>query len=441
MKKTPTCERELQLAWKTLKRGASFKSLAGRQITVLTPGTWNFEEGPDFKNAKFSIDGAESSGDVEIHLRTSDWEHHGHASDPNYRNVRLHAVHENDWNQERLGTHGIEVILLDNMKRIGGSSGSEQRRFGGGACVKFFSRHDDATLHSFFRMAGVERLRTKSAGIAAEMINDGADTTILGKLFESAGYKKNKDNFIELFTRCREHGDIAETDLAEAVLWGESGLLPDPTVDAIAPEMKPFASKVWKLWWKNRIGRRRSIRWIKNGIRPLNSPERRIAGLCGIMRRLGTAPVKKMTDAAGRTDSPATFAGYLVSMSICSDDLWDGWTNFRDKRNVRASVVGEMRAVDIAANVFLPCLHARSGISKDQNMRMFYEDAFCSLPLPQGNIKIKTAVNKWFMPPSREKNIITDAAAAQGVLHILKNFCEKSLEDCVECRLAAAFHP
>ena len=69
------------------------RMLDGRKVTIVHPGRWNLLGGPDFKNVRLRFgDGAEVTGDVELHLHASDWTAHGHAKDPAYNNVVLHVV-------------------------------------------------------------------------------------------------------------------------------------------------------------------------------------------------------------------------------------------------------------------------------------------------------------------------------------------------------------
>lgn len=65
----------------------------GRRVTVLYVGKWNLMGGPDFKNARIRFDeGAEITGDIELHLHAADWSAHRHARDPAYDGVILHVV-------------------------------------------------------------------------------------------------------------------------------------------------------------------------------------------------------------------------------------------------------------------------------------------------------------------------------------------------------------
>jgi hypothetical protein len=428
MKKKHFIERKVQFAWKKLKRGSQFKSDTGQIVTVLSSGSWNPEEGPDFLNAKFAIDGVELVGDVEIHIAASDWEKHGHDKDSRYKNVKLHVVMENDSKKKSL----MPIIVMPDLPPSH-KNFSEQSKFGLGACAKVFSGVADDIFYDFLRDAGIERFKEKSTEAVPGIISSGFDNALMKKTFVALGYKKNKDNFADLFERVQQHEESGNPDSLEAIIWGESGLLPDPTTNNVAPEMKQYARKLWDKWWKKRLSNQMPIKWIKAGVRPLNSPERRIAGLCAILRSSGWNLSKKILSLMRSNPSPGKFSAALLALFETDNEIWKSWTNFRDKRNLNAALIGKMRALDIIINVVLPFLHAKFAISKDIASSLFCEETYCVLPRPQDNIKIKTSINKWFFPPSRAKMVIKDAPSAIGAMHIMKKFCDKCFGDCPEC--------
>jgi len=86
-------ERLLQRIWLRLDFDVTRAVTSdGRAVKILYPGTWNRLGGPDFFNAKIEIDGEPLQGDVELHLRASDWAAHGHPEDAKYARVILHVV-------------------------------------------------------------------------------------------------------------------------------------------------------------------------------------------------------------------------------------------------------------------------------------------------------------------------------------------------------------
>ena len=99
--------------------GCSFVTSDGL-IKVIRPGIRNDYSGPDFRQAvvKFS-DGKIRCGDVEIHIKNSDWEKHHHTNNPAYKNVILHVIGQGDpkpvWLNKNLC---IPTISLKNQQYI-----------------------------------------------------------------------------------------------------------------------------------------------------------------------------------------------------------------------------------------------------------------------------------------------------------------------------------
>ena len=54
-------------------------------------------------------------GNVEIHVRSSDWIKHGHEKDRNYDRIILHVVYEYDAHLEQNEYHGVETLELKGM--------------------------------------------------------------------------------------------------------------------------------------------------------------------------------------------------------------------------------------------------------------------------------------------------------------------------------------
>lgn len=81
------------------------------QFKVLNYGTYNsFESGPDFKNVQFKLDDLIWCGNVEMHIRSSDWNRHKHQQDRAYDNVILHVVYEHD---VEINQHGFVIPTIE----------------------------------------------------------------------------------------------------------------------------------------------------------------------------------------------------------------------------------------------------------------------------------------------------------------------------------------
>jgi hypothetical protein len=87
----------------TLSNGASFQ--------LIHEGVYNvFESGPDFSCAQIKLDGIHWVGNVEIHVRSSDWYAHGHHVDAAYNNVILHVVLIHD---REVFVNGLPIPTLE----------------------------------------------------------------------------------------------------------------------------------------------------------------------------------------------------------------------------------------------------------------------------------------------------------------------------------------
>lgn len=87
----------------------------GQSVVLIDPGIHNYNSGPDFFNARIRIGNQLWAGNVEIHLRASDWYFHRHETDSNYDNVILHVVWEDDIEVYRKNNSIIPSLALSGL--------------------------------------------------------------------------------------------------------------------------------------------------------------------------------------------------------------------------------------------------------------------------------------------------------------------------------------
>ena len=85
-----------QYLWKHRMMGREFVTVQGEPVVIVSPGRLNRDSGPDFSGARVRIGATEWTGNVEIHVKASDWRRHHHDSDPAYDSVILHVVSVSD---------------------------------------------------------------------------------------------------------------------------------------------------------------------------------------------------------------------------------------------------------------------------------------------------------------------------------------------------------
>lgn len=109
-------EKFLHFVWRfQLIRNFPLITTDGREVEIVNRGTWNEKDaGPDFALAKIKIKKRTWVGNVEIHIRSSDWNLHKHSIDPAYKNIILHVVLDHDKEINFLKEKHIPTLELKN---------------------------------------------------------------------------------------------------------------------------------------------------------------------------------------------------------------------------------------------------------------------------------------------------------------------------------------
>jgi len=90
----------------------SLQTSSGEILTIENVGSYLENAGPDFFNGQITIDGQKWAGNIELHLKSSDWYLHHHEQDTAYENVVLHVVWEHDVDVFRKNNVEIPVLIL-----------------------------------------------------------------------------------------------------------------------------------------------------------------------------------------------------------------------------------------------------------------------------------------------------------------------------------------
>ncbi len=425
--KCSTDEILLQNAWNKIDINGEYITEDGRSLRIFSPGTWNVEAGPDFTNAKISIDGRILTGDVEVHGNSSDWFNHRHDRDSAYDNVILHVVEHED-----LPSGKRELLPPALLIKPAGVETDDEKIISG-RCAGYFANLEECQIRSMLTAAGMERFYLKSGRILRQMLLSGTEQTCLRLMFEAAGYKRNRECFLELFNRFREYPPDIRKECFEAILWGESGLLPDPAVAVLSEEMRCFTENTWRLWWKIRIGSRHGIDWRRDGGRPVNSPERRIAALVSLYRTFGETPLRTLYVHISSIANQEEAGRELVKLLTLHDILWDKYTSFElAKKPGPGAVFGAASALETVVNVVLPGMAAAAKIDgRADDIRA--AAIWNVLPSTQDNRITRVAAARWFRDKAAANQVMTGAAVRQGVIHLFQEFCDKCHTDCNSC--------
>jgi hypothetical protein len=273
-------------------------------------------------------------GDIEIHVRESDWDAHGHHNDPRYNGVVLHVVAAASEGRPAVRASGASIPLLAlNWKRPA-SRGEGQATDGqadGPPTPGALGTLDLAA-------AGLERFHAQAAGIALDIAAFGADQAIWLGVMGALGYPRNKRAFRVLAARVPWDAAAAcgDPDELEARLQQAAGFAAGPAGAA--------GGKTYLGHGPTPAGS--PPEWVRPWGRPANSPVTRIRAISrlvpGWARSGGLAAVCAKWVAG--VDRPAGLAAMFRPEALAG--------------RAGVALTGRARAAEIVVNVLLPAVFA-----------------------------------------------------------------------------------
>lgn len=220
----------LQHLWRySLINPAGLKTNTGEAVTVIHPGTKNTDAGPDFLEAKIRIGAAIWVGNVELHVKSSDWYKHRHQDDMNYRNIILHVVYESD-----TATAGLpfpELALKKHIKQeLLDRYASLMHNNNVILCKNALHRVPDIIWSNWLERLLAERWEQKAALWSPLWEQATHDWSILlyYRMAANFGFRINSDAFLQLAQSlpltilARHRASLLQ---AEALLFGQAGFL------------------------------------------------------------------------------------------------------------------------------------------------------------------------------------------------------------------------
>src|SRR4051812_29991957 len=90
----------------------NLKTTINQPLEIIKQGSYNTDAGPDFSFSKILVNGVEWAGNIEIHVKSSDWFLHNHQKDASYNNVVLHVVFDHDVEVETEDGNILPVLEL-----------------------------------------------------------------------------------------------------------------------------------------------------------------------------------------------------------------------------------------------------------------------------------------------------------------------------------------
>ena len=208
------------------------KTTQNEPLIIIKTGDYLELSGPDFFNAQIQIGDQKWAGNIEIHLKSSDWYIHGHEKDRAYDNVILHVVWEHDTEVFRMNNTLIPVLVLKDYTSLDILSNYNALLAPKHwiCCEKDISKMDQFVFKNWQERLFFERLERKSAFIfdLFEERNQDWEAVLFCLLAKNFGLNTNGNSFLQMaksipFSIIRKEG--FETENIEALFFGTIGLL------------------------------------------------------------------------------------------------------------------------------------------------------------------------------------------------------------------------
>ena len=391
-----------------------------RHVRVLDPGLLNTDSGPDFFNAKVEIDGQLWVGNIEMHVRASDWKRHGHDKDSAYDSVILHVVDKDDAPVYRTNGERIPQLVLQVSPLFDASYQQLVNSRQELPCESAIKQVPSITITEWIERLAFERLHGKVQRVRdlLDMYNGSWEDVCYITLTRNLGFGINNEAFERLARRTplrllHKHSDSLLQ--IEALLFGQAGLL-DPNAMGADEYYKHLCREYDFLANKFSLQPMESEAWKMFRIRPQNFPLRRIAMLAQYIEG-GFNLMSKILDADGEKELRKLFKVELTG-------YWRNHFSF-GKPNEMPSPALSDKSIDIVLiNTVAPLYYAYGEITGNYALTDKAIELLESLK-PESNSIVKTFV---------AAGIDCDSAlTSQALIELKRSYCDA--RKCIYCKI------
>ncbi len=412
----------LQFIWQFgfIEKRDELKTVGKELVQVIHPGTLNTNAGPDFTNAKLKIGNTLWAGNVELHLKASDWIRHKHDENESFSKLILHVVYENDVDLDlnfpvlEIKNH-IRPTLLERYEEL-------MRIDKQIPCQSHIKDISELRKTHMLERVLIERLERKTAEI--EMLlqetNNHWEEVFYILIARNFGLKINQEPFqkiaqntpLKLFAKHKDN-----LTQIESILFGQAGFLSQEQNDTYFLELKKEYTFLQKLYSLKNIPLHK-INFLR--LRPANFPNIRLAQLAQLLFR--------STHLFSKVLSTQELKEVFKFFEVSASDYWN--THYRfgvQSESDQVKTLGKSFVELLIINTIIPIVFIY-GKAKGENQ-------YCNRAM------------SWLSELKPEKNTVTQemqkvgfkvasAKDSQAILELKTNYCDS--KQCLKCRIGYA---
>jgi len=391
---------------------------SGRSVEVIDPGLPNHNAGPDFFNAKLKIDGMMWVGNVEVHMRASDWNLHGHQQDPLYNNVILHVVGVNDKEISRADGELIPQLVLTCPQGLKERYEELKQTESFPPCYAILPTLSRLTVHSWLSALQVERFQQKAEAILSRLhrLGERWEDAFMVTLARNYGFGLNGDAFEQWANRLNfgainKHRD--DLFQVEAFFFGQAGLLTDTLDDEYYTKLqREYRYLKQKFSLADPVD---GSSWRMLRLRPGNFPHVRIAQLASLYHH-SESLFSQIIEAE-------SIERIKTLLTIQPSAYWKEHYVFGKKSVLSDKQLSDNSLNLILINTVIPLLYAY-GMHRGNDALCERATDFLESLKAENNYIIRMWANAGLE--------VNCAADTQALIQLKKAYCDK--KDCLRCR-------
>jgi len=410
----------------------------GQQFKAIYPGRVSHNRGCDFKDAVFTLNGQTISGDVEIHVKSSQWFSHGHHRDPKYNNIALHVVWWHDSQSQTLMQNGraIPTISLSSffsrplyeLDSLANLSGRYLT-----SCPKVSQGSNAERLSKLLTIAGEKRFAAKASLFRKALKKEEAGQVLFRGTARALGYSQNAAPCEELASRLPlsllERAESESGATRQALILGTAGLLPSQRHRSIEDTETDKLERIWRSLAIAQTMKKDD--WCFFRVRPDNFPTRRLIALSYLLSRYHQTGLLEGILELAKKASHGTEHGWLTNgLIIAGQGYWRNHFDFGIAQKRSSAILGREKASAIVINIILPFICAWGELNSDLKLKKKAVEIYRRYPKPADNELTRHMKQQLLLKPDARLS----ACQQQGLLHIFKTYCR--LRNCTECPVA-----
>ena len=392
-------------------------------VVVERPGRLNRDAGPDFFDARLTIGGIQWAGNVEVHIKASDWKRHGHDNDKSYNNVVLHVVYVDDAEIRLESGKTIPTVVIASAIPEQVWESYDQLMNPTQRCDIPCGERLKEIPDFLFKLSqdrlGVERMERKSGDVhrILQEVKGGWEQACYQLVAHYFGGKANAFPF-ELMAKVTPMGVLAKINnepfRVESLYFGQAGMLEGELSDDYARSMQKEYNYMRTAY---KLRTMPAHLWKFFRLRPASFPTLRISQFAALMSSTSHL-FSLLLEAKDVSQLRKIFA-------VQASDYWQTHYSFDIESCRQPRKLGKSFIDNLIINAWVPLLFE---FGAQQGNEGHKEQAFALLQqLPPENNRI---VRMWVAEGVEPRN----SAESQALIQRYTEYC--SSRRCLECPLA-----